>query len=98
MIEDSPRVKLYVQVCEHEKPGVKSCGPSLPGFRDSLKKKVAELGLAKEIRVMRSGCFGVCEEGPNVFLMPPGIWLRAVESGDLEAVLHRALEVLKTLP
>lgn len=98
MIEERPRMELYIQVCEHEKPGVKSCGPDLPGFRDELKKRVAQAGLAGRIRVMRSGCLGVCEEGPNVFLMPHHIWFRNVTTADLDPILDRARSLLSPRP
>lgn len=90
MIEATPRHRLYIQVCEHAKPAGKSCGAVGAPLREALKARVAALGLAKEIRVMKSGCFGVCEEGPNVFLFPHGVWFHSVGPDDLEAILQRA--------
>ncbi|MBN8216603.1 MAG: (2Fe-2S) ferredoxin domain-containing protein [Spirochaetes bacterium] len=90
MIETTPRHRLYIQVCEHVKPGVQSCGAVGAPLREQLKARVAALGLAKEIRVMKSGCFGVCEEGPNVFLFPHGVWFHHVGVQDLEDILQRA--------
>ena len=37
-----------------------------------FEKEIAEKGLADEIKVIRTGCFGLCALGPIVVVYPEG--------------------------
>ena len=63
-------------------------------MRETLKQAVKDKGLAKQIRVSRSGCLDVCSEGPNVLLMPDNIWFKRVNEKDIEEIVNRAAEGL----
>ena len=39
-------------------------------FEEELKNK----GLDKEVKVVRTGCFGLCEAGPIVIVYPEGAY------------------------
>ena len=52
-----------------------------------LRKKLAERGLAKEIRVNRSGCFSQCGHGPMIVVYPDNVWYAGVKESDLQEIL-----------
>lgn len=82
-----PRFAQYLFVCENEKDGA-CCGKrGAMLLREELKKRVKERGLAARVRVSRSGCLDVCDEGPNVLLMPDNIWFKKVGPDNLEEIL-----------
>ena len=80
----------HVFVCVNDRQGArKSCadgGAVELGAR--LKERVRQHpGLQGRVRVSTCGCLGLCAEGPNVLLHPPGRWCRGVGAEDLERVL-----------
>jgi len=52
-----------------------------------LRKRLAERGLAKEIRVNKSGCFSQCGHGPMVVVYPEDVWYGGVRMEDLDEIL-----------
>ena len=56
---------------------------------EALKHAVKEAGLKKQIRVARSGCLDLCEQGPNVLLYPDGEWLSGVALADVPALIKK---------
>ena len=81
-----------VFVCVNARPdGARvSCGnPGRGGLElcEALKHGVKELGLKGRVRVAKTGCLDLCEEGPNVFLYPDGEWLSGLQPSDAEALL-----------
>ena len=82
------RHERYVFVCENEKPGQSCCMPQGSAIRQRLKERIQESGLAARIRVSRSGCLDVCADGPNVLLMPDGVWFRNVKEDDVEKIFE----------
>lgn len=44
-------------------------------------------GWTGKVRVSTTGCLGLCTQGPNVLLQPPGIWFSSVTETDLENIL-----------
>ena len=56
-----------------------------------LRKKLAERGLAKEIRVNKSGCFSQCGHGPMVVVYQEDVWYGRVRMEDLDEILLELL-------
>ena len=52
-----------------------------------LRKGLAARGLAKEIRVNKSGCFSQCGHGPMVVVYPEDVWYGGVRIEDLDEIL-----------
>ncbi len=48
----------------------------------SLKKEVSEKGLENEVQVITTGCFGFCEKGPIVKVMPDNTFYTQVKPDD----------------
>ncbi len=59
-------------------------------IRELLKKSVKDAGLASSVRVSRAGCLDLCEQGPNVLLMPDNKWFSHVRENDLEEIMRAA--------
>lgn len=85
-----PRHPKYLFVCENERAdGSVCCGAAGAGLREALKRAVKERGLQARVRVARAGCLDVCAEGPNVLLMPDGVWFKKVSAADIGPILER---------
>lgn len=80
----------YIFVCENERAEGACCGTEGVKIRESLKKKIKELGLDSKIRVSRSGCIDVCSEGPNVLLEPDQVWFKKVSLADIDTIISCA--------
>jgi NADH:ubiquinone oxidoreductase subunit F (NADH-binding)/(2Fe-2S) ferredoxin/ferredoxin len=61
-------------------------------FIDILGKK----GLSKEIQVLKTGCFGFCEQGPIVKIYPDNIFYVGVTGQDVEEIINE--HVIKGRP
>ena len=93
MEQSQPQFKKHVLVCTNERvDGSRvSCGKDFCGkeLHASLKDAVKKVGAAKDIRVVKSGCLDVCEEGANVLIQPDNIWLKHTELADIPAILEK---------
>jgi len=86
----SPYV-CHVFVCVNDRKGARqSCadGDAI-ALRDALKDAVAARGLRGRVRVTRSGCLGLCEQGPNVMLYPQRVWFTGVTMDDLDTIMDQ---------
>ena len=59
-------------------------------LRDKLKDMVKDEGLEGQVRVFKSGCLGVCEQGPAAIAYPDGDLMMAIEPDDLPGILEAA--------
>lgn len=93
MKTDKPAFEKYVFVCTNERTvgervscGASFCGKELfVGIKESVKKA----GMSGKIRISKTGCLDVCEEGPNVLIYPDSLWLNHVEMADIPAILEK---------
>ncbi|MBO4925202.1 MAG: (2Fe-2S) ferredoxin domain-containing protein, partial [Clostridia bacterium] len=58
---------------------------------ERFEQKIAENGLEKEVKVIRTGCFGLCEAGPVVIVYPEGTFYSRVKVEDVDEINKRAL-------
>ena len=56
-------------------------------FEEQLKEK----GLDKEVKVVRTGCFGLCEAGPGVIVYPEGTFYSRVKEEDVDEIVSEHL-------
>jgi (2Fe-2S) ferredoxin len=93
MEQSQPEFEKYVFVCVNERPPEErvSCGGAFCGkqLAAQLKQAVKDAGVADRIRVSKSMCLDVCEEGPNILIYPDNIWLNHVELADIPAILEK---------
>ena len=59
----------------------------ITGFEEQLE----EFGLTQEIKVIRTGCFGLCEAGPVVIVYPEGTFYSHVKQEDVKEIVQEHL-------
>lgn len=79
--------RSHVLVC-----GGTGCTSS--GSADIIKRfetELAENGLDKEVQVVRTGCFGLCEAGPIIIVYPEGAFYSRVKLEDVAEIVEEHL-------
>jgi (2Fe-2S) ferredoxin len=88
-----PQFEKYVFVCINERPKGErvSCGGTFCGLEisDNLKAAVVKAGQSERIRISKSKCLDVCEEGPNVLIYPDNLWFKGVQLSDVPVILEK---------
>lgn len=56
-----------------------------------FEKEIAEKGLADEIKVIRTGCFGLCALGPIVVVYPEGAFYSQIKVEDVPEIVDEHL-------
>ena len=64
----------------------------IAAFEEQLKKH----GLDKEVRVVKTGCLGLCAKGPNVVIYPEGVYYNYVSAEDVPEIVEE--HILKGRP
>lgn len=54
-------------------------------------KQLEKYGLTKEVKVVRTGCFGLCAVGPIVIVYPEGSFYNMVNEKDIEEIVSEHL-------
>jgi NADP-reducing hydrogenase subunit HndC len=54
---------------------------------ENLRKEIEEKELLNEVQVVMTGCFGLCENGPIVKVMPDNIYYLQVKPEDVPAIV-----------
>ena len=55
---------------------------------ETLEKEIAVQGLTDEVKVVRTGCFGLCALGPIVTIYPEGACYTHVSVEDVEEIVR----------
>ena len=58
---------------------------------ERFEEKIKENGLDKEVKVIRTGCFGLCEAGPVVIVYPEGTFYSRVKVDDVDEIVTEHL-------
>ena len=79
--------RSHVLVC-----GGTGCTSSHSGeIIDALNAKLTELGLAEEVQVVKTGCFGLCALGPIMIVYPEGCFYSEVKVEDVAEIAEEHL-------
>ena len=79
--------KHYVLVC-----GGTGCESSkADDIFNNLKAEVANAGLENDVQVVKTGCFGFCEKGPIVKVLPEDAFYVEVKPEDAEEIVKETL-------
>ncbi len=57
----------------------------------TLEEQIAEKGLADEIKVIKTGCFGLCAKGPIMIVYPEGCFYSEVKVDDIPEIVEEHL-------
>ncbi|MDP4120371.1 MAG: NADH-quinone oxidoreductase subunit NuoF [Bacillota bacterium] len=58
---------------------------------EALTAEIAKKGLDKEVNIVRTGCFGLCAEGPVVIVYPEGSFYSMVKVEDVSEIVEEHL-------
>jgi (2Fe-2S) ferredoxin len=90
-----PAYEKHVFVCTNVRDAghPRGCCQARGGeaLRDALKRRVAEAGLGRRVRVNAAGCLDQCEHGPVVVVYPEAVWYGFVRLEDVAEIVERHL-------
>ena len=75
---------MHVLVCGGTGCQASASAQIIKNFEDILAAK----GLQDEVQVVRTGCFGFCEKGPIVKIMPDNTFYTQVKPEDVEKIVN----------
>jgi NADH-quinone oxidoreductase subunit F/NADP-reducing hydrogenase subunit HndC len=78
------KIKMHVLVCGGTGCQASASADIIKNFETIL----AEKGLQNEVQVIRTGCFGFCEKGPIVKIMPDNTFYTQVKPEDVEKIVN----------
>ena len=80
-------IRAHVLVC-----GGTGCTSSgSPKIQDAFNQEIAKNGLAEEVKVVQTGCFGLCALGPVVIIYPDGTFYSNVTVEDVAEIVSEHL-------
>ena len=56
---------------------------------DNLREEIKKNGLEADVRVIQTGCFGFCAQGPIVKVMPDNVFYVQVTPGDAKEIVEK---------
>ena len=62
-----------------------------PALIQRFEEKIAEAGLEKEVKVVRTGCFGLCAMGPIVIVYPEGAFYSNITVENVDEIVAEHL-------
>ena len=62
-----------------------------PKIMEKMNEEISKAGLDKEVKVVRTGCFGLCEAGPIVIVYPEGSFYSRVQVSDVAEIVNEHL-------
>ncbi len=54
----------------------------------NLKEEISKLGLDNEVKVIKTGCFGLCQKGPIIAIHPDKVFYCNVKENDIREIIH----------
>ncbi len=86
--------RLFVCI-NNRQPGEACCSQrGSEAIAEALKARIKALGLARAVRVSKSGCQDVCARGPNVMVFPDYRWYHGVTADDVERIVQDTVQGL----
>ena len=58
---------------------------------DEMEKEIAAAGLTDEVKVVKTGCFGLCALGPIMIIYPEGSFYSEVKPSDAHEIVQEHL-------
>ena len=60
-------------------------------LQELFAQYLEENGIADEVKIVQTGCFGLCALGPVVIIYPEGTFYSRVEAADVEEIVEEHL-------
>lgn len=83
----APKGVKHVLVCG----GTGCTSSSSPVIISKFNELLEQKGIADKVKVVRTGCFGLCENGPIVIVYPEGTYYNRVSVEDVEEIVNEDL-------
>ena len=80
-------IRSHVLICG----GTGCTSSNSPAIRKKMEESLTAHGLAEEIKVVQTGCFGLCALGPIVVVYPEGVFYSRVTVDDVEEIVENHL-------
>ena len=81
-------IRSHVLVC-----GGTGCTSSgSPKIQAAFESEIAKNGLEKEVKVVQTGCFGLCALGPVVIVYPEGAFYARINVEDVKEIVESHIE------
>lgn len=79
--------RSHVLICN----GTGCTASKAPEIMAKLEKALAANGLEKEVKIVKTGCFGLCEKGPILVVYPEGATYCHVTPEDVDEIVNEHL-------
>lgn len=80
-------VRSYVMICG----GTGCTSSNSKAIQEEFKKQLREFNLDEEIKIVQTGCFGLCALGPVVIVYPDGTFYSRVTPEDVSEIVESHL-------
>ncbi len=89
LVDPSPeKHKIDILVC-----GVAGCASSGSlKIADEIEEQIKKNGLGEEVKVIKTGCFGLCAEGPIMMICPEHVMYTKVTVEDVEEIFEEHIK------
>ena len=78
-------IRSHVLICGGT--GCTSSGSKL--IQDTFAKEIEAMGLQDEVKIVQTGCFGLCALGPVVIVYPDGTFYSRVTADDVKEIVDK---------
>ncbi len=79
--------RAHVLICS----GSNCISRGAKSLRDEFETHLTALGIREEIKLVNTGCVGLCEQGPFVIVYPEGVFYAQVKNKDIETICKEHL-------
>lgn len=79
--------RSHVLICN----GTGCTASKSPEIMARLEKELVAKGIEKEVKIVKTGCFGLCEKGPILVIYPEGATYCHVTPNDIEEIVSEHL-------
>ncbi len=80
-------IRSHVMICA----GTGCTASGSATLQASLQKELEAKGLQEEVRIVPTGCFGLCALGPIMIIYPEGVFYANVEASDIPEIVEEHL-------
>ena len=80
-------IRAHVLICGGT--GCTSSGSKT--LQEAFNKNIADFGLSEEVKLVQTGCFGLCALGPIVIIYPEGTFYSRVTADDVKEIVEEHL-------
>ena len=80
-------IRAHVLICGGT--GCTSSGSK--SIQEAFEKSIADAGLQEEVKLVQTGCFGLCALGPVVIVYPDGTFYSRVTTDDVKEIVEEHL-------